>query len=725
MSKIIASAAIKGAHTIVGRAEEDIKKAIDMAGPNAQVAFPNTGYYLPVIYGLTGHKIEKLSDMEKTLALAKDLLPEAPSDDLWLPYLGSTLDAGMATLFAEEMDEAVKYVIGARENSIYLGAADDVIMRSRGIEFVDGSAPGFAAVVGAAPTVEQAVALARELQEKNLYVFIAGTTNGVSFAEQLVEGGVTLGWDTRLIPFGREVHSQIFSLGFACRAAMAFGGVAPGDYDRMLRYNKNRIFAFVLALGEVDEEKYATAAGAISFGFPAIADTDIPQILPTGVCTYEHVVSNVPLDKIVQKAVEVRGLKLQITKVPVPVSYGPAFEGERVRKDDLFMESGGTKSTCFEYLKMRDMDQVEDGKVEVVGPDVDQLEEKAVIPMGIVVEVAGRKMQKDFEPILERQLHHLVNGAEGVMHIGQRDVAWIRMSKTAVGKGFKLSHIGEIFHSKLLADFPAIVDKVQVTIYTQPAKVEELLPEAREAYLERDVRVSGLTDDGVEVFYSCTLCQSFAPNHVCMITPQRLGLCGAYNWLDGKASYEINPTGPNQPVDKGDLLDGINGEWAGINEYLSKATRGNLERLKLYSIMEDPMTSCGCFEVIVAMLPLTNGVMVVDRDFPGMTPVGMTFSTLAGMVGGGVQTPGFLGVGKYFLGSEKFISANGGFARLVWMPKALKEQLAERLQAQADRIGVPGLLDMIATEEDATTEEEVAEFLAAKGHPALTLDPMM
>jgi acetyl-CoA synthase len=726
VSKIIASAAIRGAHQIVAKAEKRLKEAIDTKGPNQEVAFPNTGYYLPVIYGLTGHKVEKLSDMEKPLTLAKELLPEVPEERLYLPYLGPALDAGIATLFAEEIIEAIRYVIGpSPTEGIFLGAADDVIMRQRGIEFVDGSAPGFAAVVGAAPTVELAVKIARELQEKNLYVFMAGKTDGLSFAEQLAEAGVELGWETRLVPFDKEVYGQIYSLGFATRAAMAFGGVQPGDYTRILRYNKNRIFAFVIALGEVDNEKYATAAGAISYGFPTIADTDIPQILPTGICTYEHVVSSVPHDKIVSKAIEVRGLKIQITKVPVPVAYGPAFEGERVRKDDLYVEFGGTKSTCFEYLRMKEMGEVEDGKIELIGPDIEGLPEKSVLPLGIVVDVAGRKMQKDFEPILERQLHHLVNAAQGVMHIGQRDIAWIRVSKDAYQKGFRLKHFGEIFHAKLLADFPAIVDKVQVTIYTDEAKVKELIEEARRAYHERDERIAGMTDEAVDVFYSCKLCQSFAPNHVCIITPQRLGLCGAYNWLDGKASYEINPAGPNQPVPKGECLDPVKGEWQGINEYLKEASRGNLERLKAYSIMEDPMTSCGCFECIVAVLPLANGVMVVDRDFAGMTPCGMTFSTLAGMVGGGIQTPGFLGVGKYYLGSPKFISANGGFKRVVWMPKALKEQLKSMLKKAAEREGVPDLLDKIADETVATTEEEVVEYLQKVNHPALAMEPLM
>lgn len=735
MSKIIATAAIKGAHETVNLAEAKIKEAIDTKGASERVEFPNTGYFLPVIYALTGEKVEKVSDMEKILKIAKDLLPEEPAEKLWLPYLGNVLDAGVATLFGAEMIMALRYIgIGDPPvTDLYLGAADDVIMRARGVEFVDGSAPGFAAVVGAAPTTEQAVALARELQQKSLYTFIAGSTDGVCFAGQLAEAGVELGWDTRLVPFDPHVYGQIYSLGFATRAAMAFGGVQPGDYSRILRYNKNRVFAFVVALGEVDPIKYAAAAGAINYGFPTIADTDIPEILPTGVCTYEHVVSNVPVEEIVQKSIEVRGLKIKVDKIDVPVAYGPAFEGERIRKDDLYIEFGGSKSDCFELLQMKEMEEVQDGKIEVIGPEIKDMPEKSRLPLAIIVDVAGRKMQKDFEPILERQLHHLVNGAEGVMHIGQRDIAWIRISKKAVEKGFSLHDIGTIFHAKIMSDFPAIVDKVQITIYTEQDKVSELVPMAKKAYAERDERVAGLTDESVDIFYSCTLCQSFAPQHVCMISPQRLGLCGAYNWLDGKASFEINPTGPNQPVEKGTTLDAEKGEWDGINQYLAKATSGNVERLYAYSIMENPMTSCGCFESIIAHLPIMDmetgdirsGFMVVNRDYAGMTPFGMTFSTMAGLVGGGTQTPGMMGIGKYYLGSEKFVSADGGFARVIWMPKDLKEQLRPLLEKQAERIGDPGFIDKIADESNLTTMEELGEFCKSVGHPAMNMDPLM
>src|ERR1019366_548704 len=376
MSKLICSSAIEGAVAWVAKAEGKLDEAVAAKGESCAVGFPDTAYFLPVIYSFTGEKMQTLADLRRILKRAKELLPARPSEKVWLPYLGNTLDAGVAALFAFEIIEACKYLIGPNPvDGIWLGAANDVIIRERGVEFVDGSAPGFATIVGAAPTVEHAVRIARDLQEKNLYVFMAGNTNGVSFAEQLVEGGVEVGWETRLGPFGKEISSAVFALGFANRVALSFGGVKPGDFARNLKYNKNRTFAFVMALGEVTEEKYAAAAGAINYGFPTIADTDIPQILPTGICTYEHVVSNVPIDRIVEKSLEVRGCKIKVTKVPIPVAFGAAFEGERIRKEQTYVEFGGNRTLGFEYVTTLDLAEVEDGKITVAGPEIDDVQE--------------------------------------------------------------------------------------------------------------------------------------------------------------------------------------------------------------------------------------------------------------------------------------------------------------------------------------------------------------
>jgi acetyl-CoA synthase len=716
------------------RAEKEYEEALERWGSNEPVGFPNTAYYLPVIYAILGIPVEKLGDMKPVLERCRVLLPPIVREKTPLPYLAPALDAGMATFFAEEIIEAIRYLKDPNfytkqedptDSNIWLGAADDLIFRKRGIEFVDGTAPGFAAIAGAAPSPEIAKKIATELQEKNLYVFMVAEHEGKRFSEQLVEAEVQIGWPTRLVSYGPDITAAVFAMGFACRVAMAFGNVKPGDFRRNLIYNKDRTFAFVMPLGHVNDEWYANAAGAINWGFPTIADTPIPEVLPTGICTYEHVVSNIPHEQITAKAVEVRGLKVAVSEVPVPVSYGPAFEGERVRGDDIHLEAGGGRSPAVEWITTGMMDQVEDGSVEVIGPELTDIQPPGILPLAIKCEVAGREMQEDYEPILERQIHHLINYAQGVMHIGQRDIAWVRVSKAAVEKGLRLEHLGKILHAKLHQDFGAIFDKIQVKIYTEEDKVKEIVDQARGVYAARDVRIEGMTDETTDIFYSCTLCQSFAPNHVCIISPERTGLCGAYNWMDCKASFEINPTGPNQPVQKGEVIDARLGQWKGCNEFLQQASRQNFDHYNFYSIVHDPMTTCGCCECIAAVLPLCNGIMTVNRDYLGMTPCGMKFTTLAGTVGGGVITPGFVGHGKYNITQRKFLSAEGGILRMVWMPKSLKEEIKKRFVKRAGELGVPDLLDRIADESVGETEEAILPFLEEKQHPALTMDPIL
>jgi acetyl-CoA synthase len=761
MSRYIATRAIRGANALVTEAELMLQKALAEKGPETKVSFPNTAYYLPLTLGMTGMEITTLGQLPAVLKHARQLLHPVPSQKHWTPYLGETLDSGMATLFAAETIEAIRYVYGLQPESMtgfqlaggtsftspdngaggvgldghLNGPIDDIQLRSWGIQLVDGRMPGFAAIVGCAKSNEVAVKIVRELQKRNILCFLSGNVNGRSIIHQLVEEGVELGYDTYTVPFGTDTISAIYALGFATRSALTFGGLKGGQARDILLYNKERVFAFVLALGEVDDLKYAAAAGAINFGFPVIADTVIPEILPTGVTRYEHVVS-MPFNEIdgkddleraerlVQKCIEVRGVKVKVADVPVPVPYGSAFEGEVVRKADMRIEFGGKYSRCFEFLQMAPLEEVVDGKVEVVGPTFSDISPQGHMDMGIVVKVAGRQMQQDFEPVLERQIHYFVNGASGIQHIGQRDIAWIRISNGAADKGFNLEHFGKILHARFKTDFGAIVDKVQVTIFTDPEKVQGWLGKAREAYDFRNKRLADLTDDKVEEFYSCTLCQSFAPNHVCVVSPERLGLCGAYNWLDCKASFNINPTGPNQPIKLGKLIDFQKGYWTGTNDYAKIGSHGVVQEVSMYSIMENPMTACGCFECIVMLIPEANGVMVVSREDTSMTPAGMTFSTLAGIAGGGLQTPGVMGVGKFYLVSPKFIAADGGLKRVIWMSSVLKETMAEEFQAAAVREGDPDLLDKIADERNVTTVEELLAWLEEHNHPALVMDPM-
>lgn len=725
MSRIVAAAAMRGAKVIASQAQQFLDKALAERPADTRVEFPETAYYLPMAYTLLGVEAKTLNDLRPIMAEVHSLLHEPPGDALWLPYLGNALDAGVATLLAEEVIVALRYLYGLEPQPECEGFFTDTIMRTLGIQLVDGRMPGFAAILGAAPSNDLAVKIVRELQMRNILTFVGSSVNGRSIVDQLLEEGIEMSWDTYIVPYGRDTITAIYPLNWAIRAALTFGGMDRGAGTKALLYTKDRVFAFGLALGEVDDLKYATGAGAINMGFPVIADTMIPEIRPTGICTYEHLVRELDYNKIVPTCIEVRGVKVKVTKIDIPVPYSAAFEGESVRKEDMHVQFGQRFSTAFEYLNMVNMDEIEDGQIKLVGPDIDEAPEGSAMPLAIRVQVAGRKMQKDFEPILERRIHTFINQAMGVMHIGQRQIAWVRISKQAFASGFRLKHIGVILHHKMKEEFGEIADKVAVTLYTRQEDVDRLLPEAIAAFEERDARVAGMTDESVDIFYSCSLCQSFAPDHVCIISPERLGLCGAYNWLDGKASYEINPHGVNQPVKKGAVIDPVAGEWEGVNEAVKQFSHGRLERFSAYSLLKNPMTSCGCFECIVAMLPEVNGFMVVNREFPGITPCGAAFTTLAGMVGGGKQTPGFLGVGRLYVVSKKFISAEGGLRRLVWMTKELKEYLKEPLLKRCEEIGEPDLLDKIADEDVGTDIQSVMVFLEEKNHPALAMPSLM
>lgn len=732
MSKLIASAAIRGANVLVKKAEEMLEKAITEKGEQFAFEFPDTAYYLPLVYALTGFAVKTLSDMRVALGMAKDQLHPEPDEHLWKPYLGEALDSGMASLFAEEIIMALRYVNGLEPVTdpetgyVYNGFVTDTIQRNLGIQLVDGTMPGFAAIIGAAPDDDTAVKIIRELQEKNILTFLSGQVNGNSVTKQLLRKGVELGWDTRIVPVGPDTEHTIYPLDWSVRASLIYGGKKPGDFKGHLKYTKDRVFAFAMVLGELDDIKWTTGAGAINMGYPAVCDTDVPVIHPSGVCLYEEVDRELDHSKIVQKVIEVRGLKITVEKPPIPVGYGPAFEGERIRKEDMFIEFGGARTSSFEWVRMREMEELEDGKVIIVGNNWQERYEKGgKMPLAIVIDVAGRKMQKDFESVIERKIHHNINEAQGIWHMGQRDINWIRIHKNAKNEGFTLEHLGLLNATMTHHRFKSIVDKVQVTIYTEEEDVLRVQEEARQSYKERDRRLGGLVDESVDLFYSCLLCQSFAPSHVCVISPERLGLCGAYNWLDCKAAFEIDPTGGNQPIAKGNMLDSRYGRYSGIDEYLMKASGGAVETLNLYTIMENPMTSCGCFECIVAIIPEANGIMIVQRGHTGMTPVGMKFSTLAGTVGGGTQNPGFMGIGRNFITSKKFLAGDGGIKRIVWMTKNLKESLRESLGKRAAEEGVPDLLDKIADEDVCEDSEKLLEFLAGVNHPALEMDPIL
>ena len=524
-----------------------------------------------------------------------------------------------------------------------------------------------------------------------------------------------LGLEYRLIPLGSTPAYGVHFVDIIARVAMMFGGVTPGDTHRLLTYAAERAKAMVIVFPGLSDEDIAFVDAMRVLGFP---------ILTLGDYTGGEWITS-PSDDIVRTGMDLKGIRVTVTAIPIPMACSPAFEGKSIRKEEMFAEFGGGRSPAFELLRMRNVGEIEDGKVTVIGPEIDAMQEGSANPLGIIIEVAGKTMKKDYEPVLERRIHNFVNYGEGSWHVAQRDIIWVRISKEAVAKGVKIEHIGKLLASKFRMDFPNLLDAVSVTLITDKEKVLAAKKQAEQVYEERDARIRGMRDGDVNTYYSCTLCQTFAPNHVCVITPERPALCGAISWLDGKIAYEMSPSGANQPVEKGSVINAQNGEFEGVNRFIKKASHGEVERCSLYSVMEYPMTCCGCFEAIALMLPEVNGIMVVNREFKGVTPSGMTFSTLAGTIGGGAQTPGFAGISKNYILSDKFLQGEGGMERLVWLPTQVKEELKTRLVKKLTDAGLPDLFDKIADETNATTIEELIAFLEKVHHPALTMKPLV
>ena len=698
-----------GSNAVAGLTEGAVNDAIAKYGADKEIAFPDTAYFFPTIYAATGVKVKTLGDLPACVGVLKSLITNQED-------LGQALNAGLATAVGAEILEGLKYVDGANpyENESGIGFVPDPIIRSLGVPLVTGDIPGVAVVLGKADNAEDVVKVVKDYQSKGIMTFMVGDV-----IEQCAEGGVKMGLELRVIPLGHDVTSVIHVVTVAIRAALIFGNVQPGNLAALLDYTKNRVPAFVNTFGAIDSVVVSAGAGAIALGFPVVVDIDLGENQVPG--ALESVCDHA---ETVKKSLELRNIKIKVKELPIPVAFAAAFEGEIIRRADMHNEMWSNKNPTAELVLMKDASEVEDHKINIIGPDLDEAKEMALVTY---VEVAGKKMQPDFESVIERKFHAWYNYMEGVMHTGQRNQVRVRVSNAAFDAGLRLKDFAEVLYVMIMDEFDAVVDKCQITLITDAAQAEKFRDEvAMPRYNQRDDRLASMTDEAVDRYFTCIMCQSFAPAHCCVVTPERLGLCGAVSWLDAKATYELNPNGPCQPIFKEGCEDERTGRFQSVNKAISDATHGAVENVTLYSILEDPMTSCGCFECICGIEPMSNGFIVVNREYKGMTPAGMTFGELASCTGGGVQTPGYMGHGRHFISSKKFIAAEGGIERIVWMPKELKDDVAERLNKTAKELyGIDNFTDMVADETVTTDCEELLNWLTEKGHPVLGMEPLM
>ncbi|MDR1358017.1 MAG: hypothetical protein LBJ48_01480, partial [Coriobacteriales bacterium] len=385
-----------GSNAVAGLAEGAVQDALAAYGEEREIAFPDTAYCFPTIYAAMGVKVQKLGDLPTCVDVLKSLITNR--DDL-----GDALNAGLATAVGAEILEGLKYLKDepyADEPGI--GFVPDKIIRSLGVPLVTGDIPGVAVILGTADNASTVADIVKDYQTKGILTFLVG---GV--VDQVIDEGVKVGLDYRVIPLGYDITAVIHVVTVAVRAALIFGGLALGDLQGLLAYTKERLPAFVDTFGALDEVAVSAGAGAIALGFPVLADIDLGSLQVPGALE-----SETDHSKTVSRSLALRSIKVKAKELPIPVAFASAFEGDVIRRKDMYFEASSTRDPAFEIVRMCNDAEVEDHSIIIEGP-LPEGDGSQQIALAVIVDVAGANMQTDFEPVIERRIHHWYNYMEG------------------------------------------------------------------------------------------------------------------------------------------------------------------------------------------------------------------------------------------------------------------------------------------------------------------------
>jgi len=690
-----------GAESAYLTASEYLEEAIEKYGKGEAAGFFESAYPLPVFSAVAGQCEPTLQGLKDSLEAGRNLITHEDS-------LGSALNAGLAWAISAEILEALRYyeANGPYEEAPALGFVPDSAIRTLGLPLAKRDISGIAILYGAAPTPAEAAEIVHSYLSKGVLSFLCGP-----IISQLEEAGTKMSWARRAVPLGADIATFTHAISAVVRMALLFGNVAAGDMLGLLAYTKERVPAFVNILGDLGADSLSAAAGAIALGFPTITNADLGEMqVPT-------ILESVPSSRlIVDRSLSLRKIEPAESPIELPVAYSASFEGDAVRSLDMHAEAYYERDSAFELAIVRDAADITDGSVEVLGEEIGEYGPIS-FDFGLLIEVAGRNMRREYEPVIEKKAHTVLNSMEGVTHAGYRSTLRLRISEEAYRKGLRLSHIGRAVYEAIKQSYSAVAEKCQVTIITDTVKAREILTKVAIPFYEsRDERLAALKDERAESFFACRLCESVAVGHCCILSPERPGECGAVNWLEAKLVWEQGNDGRFTQVSKGKAENELFGSYESVDKAFGS-------HVCLYSIMESPVPSSGLAECISEMDMKVGGAIIANREYEGLTPTGKDYAEMALEMGTESQSPGYLGHSRDFITSKKYLLAEGGIARIVWMPTELKEGLREKLdKAAKEMYGFEAFTDMIADESVATNEAELRTFLRNAGHPALNMD---
>jgi acetyl-CoA decarbonylase/synthase complex subunit beta len=255
--------------------------------------------------------------------------------------------------------------------------------------------------------------------------------------------------------------------------------------------------------------------------------------------------------------------------------------------------------------------------------------------------------------------------------------------------------VGRALTALIRYEFPRLT-RVAVELVFDPARLAALAPAGRAELAQRARETEAANEEEMDEFVTCTGCSPFAPDHVCVLTPQRPPQCGRpYEMIKTGALYGYDDMthihhrrgqgGLNSfgACRRGRAINAAAGEWEGVNQAVGRLSGGRTTRVQLHSLAVAPHTGCGCFRLICFRMaqPAPN-IGIMDSKFDGRAPDGRTWRDLHYALGG-KQAPGLAGGAFAYLKSPKFLAGDGGWESVAWVSPKVAEFMGGNLPPQA------------------------------------------
>jgi len=480
------------------------------------------------------------------------------------------------------------------------------------------------------------------------------------------------------------------------RYALIYGMIEAGDAHEISHSIEEYAPGVIFIVGDLSDVERTLVQGMLALGAPVVALND-----DRGLAGHVNVVADVPaMIETAWKLPNIRARTVEKVSPDVPVPVGRPLLKEQIREEDVEVKLEGSASS---FLVAKNSPGVLGDCVQLIGSMGD------AAGFSVLIELGNKAADPPITLWVEAILQRVINYAKGVKvrTEGGRTVQFL-MTREARTAGFELEHLGHMIITELRNEFHAI-GPVRVTFILDEGEEERLRPEIDAFKEERSRQIKDASEDDLDSFYGCTRCRSFALAHACTVTPDRPAQCSK-PWYQLKAYAVLAPDdifNACQLVEKGECLDPVRGEYLGVNASTEERSEGRVKRVFLHSVFGHPHTACSCFQNVVYHIPEVDGLAIMNRGYEGEAPGGWTWTKLANLVAGKQYRQGAATIATAYLMSDKFLQADGGYYRVVWMTEALKKVALNSIPEE--------LRGSIATEKDATTLQDLKTFLAEKG----------